>query len=116
VSVTVIRDKKEQTLTLTLPPRRQSGAVEESFGFPEIGAETRKEIEEARSLAQMLPRQELRNQALMMAEQESQGAKQLARQMKELQPQMKKMQRQFKDQQDQLRQQLHELLGGKADI
>ena len=74
VSVTVIRDKKEQTLTLTLPPRRQSGAVEESFGFPEIGAETRKEIEEARSLAQMLPRQELRNQALMMAEQESQGA------------------------------------------
>ena len=29
---------------------------------------------------------------------------------------MKKMQRQFKDQQDQLRQQLHELLGGKADI
>ena len=116
VSVTVIRDKKEQTLTLTLPPRRQSGAVEESFGFPEIVPDTRKEIEEERSLAQMLRWEELRNPALMMAEQERQGAKQLARQLKELQPQMKKMQRQFKDQQDQLRQQLHELLGGKADI
>jgi serine protease Do len=115
-SVTVIRDKKEQTLTLTLPPRRQSGAVEESFGFPEIGAETRKEIEEARSLAQMLPKEELRNQARMMADQERQVAKGLARHQKELQSQMKTMRRQLEKQKEELRQQLHELLGGKADI
>jgi serine protease Do len=30
-NVTVIRDKKEQTLTLTLPDRKQSGTLEESF-------------------------------------------------------------------------------------
>jgi serine protease Do len=116
VSVTVIRDRKEQTLTLTLPPRRQSGAVEESLGFPEIGAETRKELDAARALAQLVPKQELHDRARMMADQERQAAQELVRHQKEIQSQMKTMRRQLKDQEEKLRQQLHGLLGGRADI
>jgi serine protease Do len=116
VSVTVIRDKKEQTLTLTLPPLHQSGDVEESLGFPQIGADTRKEIDEARALAQMVPKQELRDRALMMADQARQAAQQLAQHRQEIQSQMEKTRKQLESEQDRLRQQLHQFLGRRADI
>ena len=47
VSVSVIRDKREQTLTLTLPERKESGEIiEESFEAPEMDAETQTELSE----------------------------------------------------------------------
>jgi len=47
VSVGVIRDRKEQTLTLTLPERKDSGMViEESFEAPEFDAESQTEFSE----------------------------------------------------------------------
>ncbi|MGO9077036.1 MAG: PDZ domain-containing protein [Terriglobales bacterium] len=40
-SVTVMRDKREQNLTLTLPAKKDSGSLlEDSFAFPELSAET----------------------------------------------------------------------------
>jgi serine protease Do len=39
VKIGVLRDKKEQTLTLTLPPRDQSDLFQESFQLPQIGAD-----------------------------------------------------------------------------
>jgi membrane-associated protease RseP (regulator of RpoE activity) len=54
VSVGILRDKKEQTITMSLPERKQSeNATEESFEMPEISAETR--IELSNELAQMRP-------------------------------------------------------------
>lgn len=55
--VTVVRDKKEQTLTLSLPERRKSGSLmEESFDFPELSAEAEAQIEQASTqLARMQP-------------------------------------------------------------
>jgi serine protease Do len=40
VNVSIIRDKKEQTLTLTLPERKQSELFDESLELPDIDAET----------------------------------------------------------------------------
>ena len=40
VNVTIIRDKKEQTLTLALPERNQSELLDESFEAPEVDEET----------------------------------------------------------------------------
>lgn len=40
VEVNIIRDRKEQTLTLTLPERKESELFDESFDLPEINAET----------------------------------------------------------------------------
>jgi membrane-associated protease RseP (regulator of RpoE activity) len=39
VNVGIIRDKKEQTLTLSLPERKQSEFFDESFDLPDINAE-----------------------------------------------------------------------------
>jgi serine protease Do len=47
VNVAVIRDHKEQTLTLTLPERKDSGEmIEESMGTLELDAETQVELSE----------------------------------------------------------------------
>jgi membrane-associated protease RseP (regulator of RpoE activity) len=44
-AVTVIRDKKEQNLNLTLPDKKDSGdLMEESFDIPELTAETEIEL------------------------------------------------------------------------
>ncbi|PYX08201.1 MAG: hypothetical protein DMG88_11500, partial [Acidobacteria bacterium] len=39
VNVGIIRDKKEQTLTLSLPERKQSEFFDESFDIPDINAQ-----------------------------------------------------------------------------
>jgi hypothetical protein len=61
VNVTVIRDKREQTLTLTLPERKESGEmIEESFETPELDAETQMELSEVQTeVAKLHPQMEL---------------------------------------------------------
>jgi serine protease Do len=61
VNVSVIRDKKEQTLTLSLPPRKESGAViRESLEVPELDAETEIDLSEVRDeIAKLQPELEL---------------------------------------------------------
>ncbi len=44
MKVSVIRDRKEQTLTITLPERKESGEIIESLDVPEIEAETETEL------------------------------------------------------------------------
>jgi membrane-associated protease RseP (regulator of RpoE activity) len=74
VSVGLIRDKKEQTITLTLPERKESGAViEESFDVPALDAETRTELSEARNeIAKLQPQMELAREEASKAYAESQ--------------------------------------------
>jgi serine protease Do len=57
VNVNVIRDKKELTLTLTLPEGKESGGMmEESFDLPELDAETQSELSEVRDeVAKLAP-------------------------------------------------------------
>jgi serine protease Do len=48
VNVEVIRERKAQTLTISLPERKESGEmIEESFEAPEVDAESRAELREA---------------------------------------------------------------------
>ena len=56
-AVTVIRDKREQNLTLTLPDKKDSGnLLEESFDVPVLTAETRMELSRAgEEIARMAP-------------------------------------------------------------
>jgi hypothetical protein len=72
VNVTVIRDKKEQTLTLTLPERKESGEwIEESFEVPELDAETQAELIEARDeIAKLGPQMELSTEEARKASEE----------------------------------------------
>ncbi len=61
VSVGVIRDKKEQTLTLTLPARKDSGEmIEESLEAPELDADMQMALSEAqKEIAKIRPQMEL---------------------------------------------------------
>jgi serine protease Do len=57
VSINILRDKKEQTLTMALPPRKQSeNMMEESLDMPKISAEARMELSNmTAALAEMQP-------------------------------------------------------------
>lgn len=61
VSVAVIRDKKEQTLTLTLPERKDSGEmIEESVEAPELDADVQIDLSEVQDeIAKLQPQMEL---------------------------------------------------------
>jgi hypothetical protein len=61
VNVGVIRDRKEQTITITLPERKDSGEmIEESFDAPQLDAETQMDLSEVRDeIAKLRPQLEL---------------------------------------------------------
>jgi serine protease Do len=61
INVSVMRDKKEQTLTITLPERKESGGmIEESLEAPELDEETRIELSKVQDeVARLQPQMEL---------------------------------------------------------
>ena len=61
VNVEVIRDRKPQTLTISLPARKESGEmIDESFDVPEVDAESRAELSQAlNEVAKLRPQMEL---------------------------------------------------------
>jgi membrane-associated protease RseP (regulator of RpoE activity) len=93
VSVSVIRDKREQTLTLTLPERKESGeSIEESFEAPAMDAETQTELSEVRNeIAKLQPEMELAQQEMRKAvcSQQKQVKQQVKNLREQLQPQVR---------------------------
>lgn len=69
IQVGVIRDRKEQTLTLTLPPHSDSGElIEESLGADEIGEAEQVELSALKDqLAKLEPAMKLASQGLQTA-------------------------------------------------
>ncbi|HEY1263491.1 MAG TPA: PDZ domain-containing protein, partial [Terriglobales bacterium] len=103
VRVGIIRDKKEQTLTLTLPERKRSELEEETFDLPEIDAETRVELGQlSGEIAMARPQMEL---AIAQA---SKNADQIRKQVCEQQAVIQKQVTQLKQQQKQMKRQLLE--------
>jgi len=95
VSVAVIRDKKEQTLTLTLPGRKESGEVfEESLEAPELDAETQTELSEMqKEIAKLRPQMELAKEEARKAAAEMRTA--LCSQQKQMKEQAEKLREEF---------------------
>lgn len=122
VRVGILRDKKEQTITLQLPERKQSDFFEESFGLPQIKAETGSELSAMDTeLALIKPQIELamRDMERVKPELEKQ-ARACAAQQNQLADQMSKMKLHLHSQEDQLRLELREhlrmLKSRQADI
>jgi len=101
-TVTVVREKKEQTLTLSLPERKNSGSMmEESFEFPDLNAEVEAQLEEASTqVARMQP-------SLDKLQRE------LQEKSRSWQKKLEKSQRKIQQQQEKLR---HELSGEWTEI
>ncbi|HUK24955.1 MAG TPA: PDZ domain-containing protein [Terriglobales bacterium] len=117
VSVVVIRDRKEQTLTLTLPDRSQSGMQEESLELPRITAQmdlTRMQSE----LARVKPEIEAYTQEMRRIQPElERSMRQLQQKMQCLEQQKREQSRELRRQQERLRQELRlKLRQGLADI
>ena len=121
VNLSVIRDKKEQTLTLTLPERKESGEmIEESFELPELDTETQAALSLVREeIAKLQPQIELAAEESRKA---SEGmSKSLCTQKKQLQEQLgPKVQEELEKSREKVRQEMEdfriELQGNWLDI
>jgi hypothetical protein len=104
-----MRDKKEQTLTLSLPSRKESGDLmpEESFTEEPLNAESMLELSKLDELAQ------LQEQAALYSTENREAMKgvrkELCKQQKELKAQSQKQKRQIQKNMENLRKQLLEM-------
>jgi serine protease Do len=120
--VGILRDKREQTITLQLPERKQSDFFEESFGLPQVKAETERQLSVMDlQLAQIKPQVELAARELERVKPElEREARACSLQQKKLTDERSRMKVRVHGQQDQLRLELREdlrrLKGHQADI
>ena len=120
--VGILRDKREQTITLQLPERKQSDLFEESFGLPQIKAETERELSAMDlQLALIKPQVELAAREIERVKPElERQARACSLEQKKLTDELSKMKVRVHGQQDQLRLELREhlrmLKGHQADI
>lgn len=108
VSVGVVRDKKEQNLNLTLPPKKESGELleeEESLEGPEINADSAVELSDAeQEVAKLRPQIKLAVEDYRKSTQELR--KSLCDQQKKLGTETQKQRAQLRKQELELRHQL----------
>ena len=119
VSISVIRDKREQNLNLTLPNRHQSEIYQETFEAPEMDAETQKAMAEAQAeIARAKPDMEFATRELERARPEMERAqRELRREQEQLRKDMLKMQEDLRRQQEHLREKWrHEIRGDWTEI
>jgi serine protease Do len=121
--VTIVRDKKEQTLTLTLPAAGQSGEIlNQSFAIPEIDAEAQMALSHAGDeIARLRPAVEQVQQYAIdlrsVEPQLRQAACQAEKRLGELKKQMQAKQHELGVRQRELRKMRSQLLGDlHADI
>jgi serine protease Do len=145
VKVGVIRDKKEQTITLTLPERKDTGDVfEESVGVPDVNAEADIDlgelqweladigpqlelaIQESQEVRKQLPQiqaeahratEEARKELCMHQKEMRKAQKEMLQHAREMQRQLQEQQRQWREQQQKQEERLrHELRGEWVEI
>ncbi len=116
VSVGLVRDKKEQNLTLTLPERKESGALlnDDDFDFPLIQGESAVDLGDLeQEVAKLEPEMDLAADYAKSAQEVRksfcQAQKQLHEQTRKQQEQFRKSQEQFRKGQEEFRKQMEHL-------
>ena len=112
-SVTVMREKKEQTLTLPLPEKKDSGSLqEETFEFPELSAATEQAINRAeQEIARITPA--IVQKAQQALRSRNMDLKDLDKKLQDFQQKLQERQQEMRHRQRMLR---HELSGECAEI
>jgi C-terminal processing protease CtpA/Prc len=117
IRVGVIRDKKEQTLTLTVPERKDSGEInEESLEEPELDADRQMELSELQTeIAKLRPQMDLAKEESRKASAEM--LKSLCDERKQLQEQAEKLSQELRPKvQEELQKSLKKLEQQKEEI
>ncbi len=116
VNVAIIREKKEQTLTLSFPQPKDSGNIfEESFDLPDFDAETRIDLSEIHSeMAHLRPELELASQEARRAVESArpqieQARRELCGHRDELKKAQKEMRQRAREMRQQVQEQQHRL-------
>ena len=109
VAVGIIRDKKEQNITLSLPPKRESGELfpEESFEVPDIEIDAQAELSDIKTeMARLQPQIQL---AIRESRRDIEKAQREAEQVKkQVRTEQKKQLDEMRKQQEEMRKQMHE--------
>jgi serine protease Do len=114
-SISVIRDRKEQTITITLPEHKQSDLFRESLEMeiPEIDAETRKEMSELQSeMARLKPEMEkaINRQLKQVKPEIERQTTEAQRRAEEFKRQMRDLQRELRDHRREIERELRQEL------
>ena len=106
-AVTVMREKREQNLTLTLPEKKSSGSLqEESFDIPDITAETQQALNRAGDeIARLGPAMD---KALQQTECWKERQQESQEQQEDRQEQLQEQQQEMQEQQEEMRQEQQE--------
>ena len=115
-SISVIRDKKEQTITITLPERKQSDIFRESLEMdvPEIDSEMRDEMSELQSeMAHLKPEMEeaVNRQLRQMRPEMERQSREARKRAEEFTRQMRDLQRELRDHQHEVEREIRDGLG-----
>ncbi len=98
INVSIIRDKREQNLTLSLPEHNQSQMLDESFEVPEIDAETVIDLSQVESqMARVKPEIERAVRQMRVPNVEEATREVRAHQRRELKQEMRELQRELRD-------------------
>jgi len=99
VAVTIMRDKHEQSITLTLPEKKDSGQLlENTLEIPEISADTELAVRKAESeIARLGPEMEKIQRAIKLAGEAEEKAENGCRQQKDLEKRLEEQQRRMHD-------------------
>jgi len=112
-SVTVVRDKHEQNLTLSLPEKKDSGQLlEDSFEIPDFTAETQLAVRSAEDeMARLQPEMEKMQRAMQLASEAQKRAEQSCRQQqRDLEKRLQDQQKRLKERQQMMLDQQREML------
>ncbi len=123
-AVTIIRDKREQNLTLTLPAKKDSGQLlEDSFDVPDLSTQTQLAIQRAQGqLARLGPditekvQREIaraNREALRAQEHSEQCQKEIAKHLEDLQKRMREQEQRMQERERKLQ---HEISGQWIEI
>jgi serine protease Do len=111
--LSILRDKKEQTITLSLPERNQSHVLHESLDVPdiEIDADTQEELSKLRcEIAHIQPG--IMQQAMDQFGATREQSRQARRDTEEMRKQMREVQREMEKQQREMERQLRRSMPG----
>jgi membrane-associated protease RseP (regulator of RpoE activity) len=117
-SISLIRDKKEQTISIILPDRKQSDLFPESTDveLPEIDAATREELSKMESeMAHLKPEMEEAINRAIKPEIERQ-TREAERRARDIEHQMRDVQRQWQDHQREIERELQQEFGNPTEF
>jgi C-terminal processing protease CtpA/Prc len=117
-SITVVRDRKEQSITITLPDRKQSAIFQSYDEVPEMDADFQDELSELQSrIAELQPQMEeaVNRQLQQLKPQAEYARREAQRRAQEIKQEMRELQRELRDRNREIEMEIRRGVEGSED-